>query len=278
MKKCTKAIISVAGYGTRRLPITKTIEKCMLPFGNRPVVDYIVSDCVRAGITDIYFVISKGSVQLQHYFGNNTRLERYLEANGKADALKLIQNYKDVNFHYIEQDVENGMYGTSIPVWLCREYISPDELVLIVMGDDITLNPDGESDIERLVEGGEPALLGVAVEPSEVSRYGVIATKDVDGRAVFDYIQEKPRAEEAKSHLINVSKYMLPGAVMGYIEKSVEKGKNDQGEYYITDPINDFVAAGNNISVVPAHGTYLDSGNVKAWIEANAWLLEQGVV
>lgn len=278
MSTCTKAIISVAGYGTRRLPITKTVEKCMLPFGNRPVVDYIVSDCEKAGITDVYFVVSKGSVQLQHYFSNNTRLERYLVANGKQEALELIQNYRGLNFHYVEQDVENGMYGTSIPVWLCREHISPDELVLVVMGDDITLHPEGTSDIERLVAGDEAALLGVPVEPEQVSRYGVIATKEVDGRLVFDSIQEKPAPAEAKSNLINVSKYLLPGTVMEYIDRSVAQGANDKGEYYITDPINDFVADGNHITVMEAQGKYLDSGNVAAWIEANAWLLEQGIV
>lgn len=274
MSKVTKAVIAVAGYGTRRLPITKTVEKCMLPFGNRPVVDYVVSDCVAAGITDIYFVVSRGSVQLQHYYSGNSRLERYLRTNGKEAALDLIQNYQDINFHYVEQDVENGMYGTTIPVWLCRDFIDEEEPFLIVMGDDITYAKEGESDIQRLVNAEGAALLGVPVAPTEVSKYGVIATVDKGGRQVFDSIQEKPAVDEAKSNLINVSKYVMPGSFMKYLEASVAAGANESGEYFIIDAVNQFVADGGDLEVIEANGHYMDSGNVRAWIEANAWLLE----
>ena len=75
MNKITKAIIPVAGWGTRRLPITKTIEKCMLPVGNRPIIDYVVEDCIKAGITDIYFVVSEGSTQVKRFYSNNPKLE-----------------------------------------------------------------------------------------------------------------------------------------------------------------------------------------------------------
>lgn len=271
MTRTTKAIISVAGYGTRRLPITKTIEKCMLPFGNRPVVDYIVSDCVAAGITDIYFVISKGSVQLQHYYSGNTRLERYLKANGKEAALELIENYGKINFHYVEQDVENGMYGTTIPVWLCREFIDEDESVLIVMGDDITYVKDGDSDIQRLINTGAPALLGVPVPEGDLSKYGVIALGD-DGK--FSEIVEHPAPGEEPSRMINVSKYIMPGSFMEYIDRSVAAGPNEKGEYFIIDAVNEFVRDGARLTVVEADGHFMDSGNVTAWVEANQWLLE----
>src|SRR6476659_3713685 len=86
----TKAIIAVAGYGTRRLPITKTLEKCMLPVGNRPVVDYLVQDCIEAGITDIIFVVNERHEQIKHYYtGRNESLEAYLEKNGKSDELAM---------------------------------------------------------------------------------------------------------------------------------------------------------------------------------------------
>ena len=271
----TKAIISVAGYGTRRLPITKTIEKCMLPFGNRPVVDYIVSDCVAAGITDIYFVISKGSVQLQHYYSGNSRLERYLEANGKQEALGLIENFHGINFHYVEQDVENGMYGTTIPVWLCREFIDDEEPVLIVMGDDITYTLSGESDIQQLITAGAPSLLGVPVPEGDLSKYGVIA---LDDEGKFSHIHEHPVAGEEPSRMINVSKYLMPGSFMKYVEASVAAGPNEKGEYFIVDAVNDFVRDGGRVSVIEAKGNYLDSGNVERWVEANQWLLENNAL
>jgi len=81
----TKAIIPVAEWGTRRLPITKTIEKCMLPIGNRPLVDYVVQDCLKAGINDLYFVVGEQSTQLQDYYRSNIPLNDYLRRNGKED-------------------------------------------------------------------------------------------------------------------------------------------------------------------------------------------------
>ena len=86
----TKAIIPVAGWGTRRLPVTKAIEKCMLPVGNRPIVDYVVQDCITAGITDIYFVVGEQSGQLHDFYRNNVELNDYLRRNGKEDLLPLI--------------------------------------------------------------------------------------------------------------------------------------------------------------------------------------------
>lgn len=269
MKSCTKAIIPVAGYGTRRLPITKSIEKCMLPLGNRPVVDYIVADCVAAGITDIYFVVSGDAHQLRSYYERNVELEMYLERNGKTDKIAAIIPPANVTFHYIEQDMQDKRYGTTIPVWLCRDYIDEDELVLVVMGDDVTYSADGQSDIERLVLLAVPAILGVPVSDGPLSSYGVIASQD----GIFTHIVEKPAIGEEPSRMINVSKYVLPGHFMTLVSQSVKSGPNESGEYYITDPINSLVTGGVALKVVEAQGTYLDTGTLKAWVEANQWLL-----
>ena len=85
-----KAIIPVAGWGTRRLPITKVIEKAMLPIGNRPLADYVVEDCAKAGIEDVYIVIDeKPFSQIKAYYEENAKLNNYLIARGKEDRLKL---------------------------------------------------------------------------------------------------------------------------------------------------------------------------------------------
>ena len=133
--QCTKAIIAVAGYGTRRLPIAKAVEKCMLPLLNRPVVDYAVSDCVKAGVTDVYFVVSGDARQLRDYYERQPVLEDYLRTKGKSDLIDEIRPPQGVTFHYISQDLSDGRYGTSIPVWLCRDYVRADEPVLVIMGD-----------------------------------------------------------------------------------------------------------------------------------------------
>ena len=99
----TKAIIPVAGWGTRMLPITKSIEKCMLPVGTRPVVDYIVQDIIRAGVKDIYFVVGEQSTQVQSYYRSNIQLNDYLRRAGKQDKLPLVAPLRDVRIHFLTQ-------------------------------------------------------------------------------------------------------------------------------------------------------------------------------
>lgn len=266
-KQITKAIIPVAGWGTRRLPITKAIEKCMLPIGNRPLVDYVVQDCIDAGITDIYFVISDGSTQLQAYYEDNPSLNEYLTANGKQDYLPMVAKNSNVNFHYVVQDTA-GKYGTAIPVAIVAPQIPDGESVVVLMGDDFIYNADGSSETARLLSAtpdGDSSMLGVNVPIEQVNRYGVI---DMDANNKFVRIVEKPQPGNAPSTLINVSKYVLNSDI---IKQIVDYSNTDLGggEYYITEPINHYVHSGGLLQVVPAMGEYLDGGSVEGWLHAN---------
>lgn len=263
--KITRAIIPVAGWGTRRLPITKSVEKCMLPVGNRPLVDYVVEDCLKAGITDIYFVVGEGSNQLRQYYTDNQPLNDYLLANGKSDMLPLVALPSSVNFHFVTQP-SGGKYGTSLPVALVAKHLPKGESVVVLMGDDFVYNQSGDSETARLIAaaGEGSAMLGVEVSKDQVYRYGVIE-KDLNNN--FVQIVEKPSVEEAPSNLINVSKYVLDSAVLDLISRHVET--EQVGEYHITEPINDYVAAGGKMIVVSAKGEYLDGGSVEGWLHAN---------
>lgn len=265
----TKAIIPVAGWGTRRLPITKAIEKCMLPIGNRPLVDYVVEDCLKAGITDIYFVVSEGSSQLQQYYSDNGALNAYLIYNNKEDMLPIAAPPL-ANFHYIEQPY-NSKYGTAIPVGLAAPYIKENESVIVLMGDDFIYNRDGSSEVVRLLadtpDGGN-AMLGVKVPQDQLSRYGVLDMKENNE---FVRIVEKPAQDQAPSNLINVSKYVLNYDLLMAITRFANVELS--GEYYITEPINQYVAGGGSVKVVSAVGRYLDGGSVDGWLHANEVVL-----
>ena len=265
----TKAIIPVAGWGTRRLPITKSIEKCMLPIGNIPVIDFVVQDILRAGITDIYFVVSGEAQQLKDYYSRNMELESFLRANNKLDMIPSITPPSNVNFHYVHQDTTNGLYGTTVPVWLCREFVSDEEQVLVIMGDQFFYRKDGGSNAADLImevdrRGVRSGLLGVPVPISEVENYGVIE-KDIENNYVR--IVEHPKPEEAPSNLNNASFYLFDSLLFSYFDKSVKTPRD--GEYWIIDPINQYVADGNQVVVGEAKGEYLDAGTVKGWLHAN---------
>jgi UTP--glucose-1-phosphate uridylyltransferase len=260
----TKAIIPVAGWGMRRLPITKAIEKCMLPIGNRPLIDYIVQDCVAAGIKDIYFVVNEQNSQLQAYYSRNLWLESYLKNTGKSELLPSV-SVPDIAFHYIVQP-QDGRYGTAIPVALCAPMIG-DESAVVLMGDDFIFAPGQPNQIEQLMNGtidGRSCLLGVQVSRDDVSRYGVIR---MDTDRQFMGIVEKPTAEDAPSNLINVSKYIMSADLLKEVSAYARTDRG--GEYLLTDPINMFVEHGGMIQVIPAVGQYLDGGTLEGWLEAN---------
>lgn len=272
MQKITKAIIPVAGWGTRRLPITKIIEKSMLPVGNRPLVDYSVQELIKAGITDIYMVISNVEpCQVQEFYRDNHALNDYLVERGKADRLALAKTLPDhVKIHYTTQDPA-GRYGTAVPIALVVEEYNIDEPVLVFMGDDFVWNPDGESAAESLIHSlqnaNESAILGVEIPKEKVDKYGVLSIKD----GKLTGVVEKPSVEEAPSNMINVSKYIMSKdllhRIVNYV-KSHNFGPLDQ-EYLVTDPIDEYINEGGVMRVAPTTGEYLDGGSVEGWVHAN---------
>lgn len=268
----TKAIIPVAGWGTRRLPITKVIEKSMLPVGNRPLVDYSVQELITAGVTDIYMVISNVEpCQVKEFYQDNIALNDYLIDRGKEDRLELAKTLPDdVQIHYIQQD-PSGKYGTAVPIAMVVEEFGIDEPVLVYMGDDFIWNPDGESASDSLLKAvkgeDESAILGVEVASDQVDKYGVLSEED----GKLTGIVEKPDVDSAPSNLINASKYIMSPELLQEIVRYVREndfGPKDQ-EYIVTDPIDSFLAKGGVMRVAPTSGQYLDGGSVEGWLHAN---------
>ena len=268
----TKAIIPVAGWGTRRLPITKIIEKSMLPVGNRPLVDYSVQELIKAGVKDIYMVISNVEpCQVQEFYKDNLALNQYLIDRGKEDRLKLAKTLPDdVTIHYTVQDPA-GKYGTAVPIAMVVEEYNIDEPVLVFMGDDFVWNPDGESAAEALIKAiqddTDSAILGVEIDKSKVEKYGVLSAKD--GKLIN--VIEKPTEEEAPSNLINVSKYIMSPELLQRVVKYVNEhdfGPRDQ-EYMVTDPIDEYINDGKTMRIATTKGEYLDGGSVEGWLHAN---------
>ncbi len=268
----TKAIVPVAGWGTRRLPITKIIEKSMLPVGNRPLVDYSVQELIRAGVTDIYMVISNVEpCQVKAFYQDNKALNDYLIERGKEDRLKLAKTLPDdVKIHYITQD-PSGKYGTAVPIAMAVEEYKINEPVLVFMGDDFIWNPDGESSAEALMKTlqseSESAIFGVEIPREDVEKYGVFSVED----GLLKEVIEKPSVEEAPSNLINVSKYVMSPELIQEIVQYVNEndfGPKDQ-EYVVTDPIDSYIKKGGIMRVATTDGEYLDGGSLEGWVHAN---------
>lgn len=269
--KISKAIIPVAGWGTRRLPITKIIEKSMLPVGNRPLVDYSVQELIKAGVKDIYMIVSNVEpCQVRAFYRDNLALNLYLNERGKEDKLEKAKTLPDdVTIHYIAQD-PSAKYGTAVPVAMAVEEYKINEPVLVFMGDDFIWNPGGKSSTEALLEAvqdeSESALFGID-HPYEALLNGGALTIE-DGKVTK--ITEKPTPEQVTG-ISSVSKYILSPALLNEIVEYVHShdfGPTDQ-EYMITDPIASYIAKGGVMRVATTEGEYLDGGTVEGWVHAN---------
>lgn len=268
----TKAIIPVAGWGSRWLPITKAIEKCMLPIGNRPLIDYVVQDCLAAGIDEFIFIVSEQSAQLEAYYRSNIHLNDYLRRNNKEYLLSSVAPIK-AKMHFITQP-SYGKYGTAVPVGLAADYLEEDESVVVLMGDDFVYNEDGSSEVARLIEAtpqGQCGLMAKRVEADEISQYGVIRV-DEDGN--YQEIVEKPAPEDAPSDMASIGKYILTKEV---IRLCNDVERSPRGEYELPDAINMHVEGGGLVKVVPIVGEHLDGGTPDGWLYANNVVMKGGL-
>lgn len=274
------AVILTAGWGTRRLPITKTIEKNMLPVGNRPLIDFAVQDALSVGIEEIYIVVSSAErSQIRDYYSQNLKLEQFLQAHGKAEMLPLVKTLPDgVRLHFVEQGYP-GRYGAAIALVSAIEAGELTGPLWVCMGDNFIWNPGGKTASQTMVEaiaaaqaetGREDvsAMLGVEVPREEVSRYGVLS---VDATGNLTGIVEKPSVEAAPSNLISPGYYVFSPRLVQLTLDYVHQNDFTPGEreYLVPDPIAEYLAEGGLVRTVPAEGTYLDGGTLEGWLHAN---------
>ncbi|MDB5178451.1 MAG: UTP-glucose-phosphate uridylyltransferase, UTP--glucose-phosphate uridylyltransferase [Patescibacteria group bacterium] len=267
----TTAVIFASGFGSRMLPVTAAVQKELLPILNRPIIDYVVADCVAAGVTDVIFVIRPNSHALQDYYVGNSGLQAHLKRFGKHEALaKLEETHHRATFSFVEQP-ETAGYGTAVPLQIAAPHLPKDEAFIVCGGDDFLWRTDGGSDMTELVATfaktqAAGAMMALERPDAELSRYGVLSVETRQGSEYLQDFVEKPAPGEAPSNLINISKYILTPQMMDFVAKVKPDVKS--GEYYITDAI---LAAAKQqaIAVHRASGKFLDAGNTAGWLEAN---------
>lgn len=268
-----RAVIAVVGMGTRFFPIGKTINKCMLPVLDQPVLAYAVSDCVAAGVREIAIVTAPGEAgrQVRHYFTHDRDLEDYFEARGWQDKYKpLAALHTQADFTFIEQPRDTERYGTALPVTLSSDFIG-DQDFLLVTGDDLLLRTDGGSDLADLVAartaaGAPGAIAAAAVPGADAHRYGVLTPRTTSaGHPVLGSLLEKPAGYDAPNAYVNISRILLPATALRHFEKLAPAAN---GEYQATDAIADW-ARDHDLLIHPINGHYYDCGTPAGLLAAN---------
>ncbi|MGC9341466.1 MAG: UTP--glucose-1-phosphate uridylyltransferase GalU [Bacteroidales bacterium] len=232
-----KAIIPAAGFGTRFLPATKSQPKEMLPIVDTPTIQHVVEEAAESGITDILMVIGKGKRSIEEHFDRNYELEMQLSEKDKEQELKAIKHITDLaNIHFIWQKELNGL-GDAVRYG--RFHVN-NEPFAVLLGDTLIESRSHVPVTRQLIQVYEEYQKSVValeeVDPNLVSRYGVIAGKEIkpDVYAVNDFI-EKPAVGKAPSNLAIASRYIFTPEIFDYIDR-IPPGVNN--EIQLTDAMH----------------------------------------
>lgn len=269
MKKVTKAIIPAAGFGTRFLPQTKAMPKEMLPIVDKPVIQYVVEECVASGIEDIIIVTGyhKRSIE-DHFDAPSKDLVELLEAAGekKKHLLEEVKRISEMaNFIYVRQ---KGGYGNATPVKNARSVIG-DEPFAVMWGDEFIYAdpPRLKQCLDVFYKYGQPVISGIKIEEKkDLSRYGIADLEYIEGNvAKIKKIVEKPDPDKAPSDIAVHGCYVLTPDFFEILEK---QKPGTGGEYYLPEAIDQFRQSGTDIyACVIENAKYYDPGNKLGYLK-----------
>lgn len=257
--KIKKAIIPVAGFGTRFLPATKAQPKEMLPIVDKPVVQYLVEEAVASGIEEIIFVTGRGKRAIEDHFDVSYELEETLVEKNKQDLLEVVQKISTLaRFSYVRQPIP---LGDGHALLQAAHLVDDDEAVLIIFGDCIydSVVPASRQLIDTYERFHAPIIGLSEVERSEVSKFGVIDGEVVDnGNIRVKGIVEKPKPEEAPSTAVAVGKYIITREVFEVLG-TMESGKS--GEIRLADAFDILLQQNRPLYGRMLEGEWLDTGD-----------------
>jgi UTP--glucose-1-phosphate uridylyltransferase len=264
-----KAILPVAGLGTRFLPASKAIQKEMVTVVDRPVIEYVVKEAVKAGITEIILVTHSSKASIENYFDRNFELETTLENKKKYDLLAEITNIvpSDVSIIAVRQAAPLGL-GHAV---LCAKSIIGDDDFVVLLPDVLIKNDDNKHDLTTMIERfnvtKSAQIMVEAVPDHLVDQYGIVdvANTPAEGQSIIMRgIVEKPAIDQAPSNLSVVGRYVLPAKIMGLLEKTPKGAGN---EIQLTDAI----AMLQEIDAIEAYrmqGQTFDCGSKLGYLKA----------
>jgi UTP--glucose-1-phosphate uridylyltransferase len=266
--KVKKAVIPAAGLGTRFLPATKAQPKEMLPILDKPAIQYVVEEAVRAGIPDILIISGRGKRSIEDHFDRSFELEYYLESKGKQAELEQIRNLSDLaKIHYIRQ---RDPLGLGHAVAGSEPHVGREPFA-VLLGDDIMAetNPLLVRMLEIHERYGRSVIAVQEVPRSDISLYGSIQPEWAeDDLARVVSIVEKPHPDEAPSNLAAIGRYILTPEIFDALRRT-EPGRG--GEIQLTDAIN-ILAQEQAVYALIFEGGRYDIGNKLDYLKATVEL------
>ena len=261
-----QAIIPLAGLGTRLLPLSSVIPKELLPINGKPNLEYIMEECIQAGIKQFIFVVPKNRPSIKKYFFNDNFYKKIIKQKRNdirlKEVFKRIKRYqKMIKFVY-----QNKPEGTGHAVLKCKKYLKGTHF-LMLLADDLIVKKNCSKEMIALHKKTKSSVIATKkVERKTVQRWGILGFKNKTKNSfLINEVIEKPKFNEAPSNYAIIGRYILPKEILSVL-KNQEKGKG--GEIHITDAIKNLVKRNKKFYGCIFKGKYIDCGTLEGFINS----------
>jgi UTP--glucose-1-phosphate uridylyltransferase len=261
-----QAIIPLAGLGTRLLPLTSVMPKELLPINGKPGLEYILDECIEAGIKEIILIISNKKKIIRKYFYNDVFFKKIIKKKKKGKRLisqyaKIKKLRKMIKFVY-----QNSPQGTGAAILKCQKLIKSNFFLMLLPDDLIIKKNCSLSMIKLHKQMNSSVIASRKVRKENVSRWGIFKIKKYNKRNFYIRdVVEKPSIKSAPSNYAVIGRYILTTKIFKILKKQ-KPGKN--GEIHITDAIKTLIHQRNNFIGHIFAGKYLDCGTMKGYINS----------
>ena len=261
-----QAIIPLAGLGTRLLPLTSVFAKELLPMNGKAGIEYILDECIDAGIKEVVFIISKKKKMIKDYFYKDSFYKKIIK---KKKDKRIINEYKKILKYkkMIKFVYQNKPLGTGDAVLKTRKFIK-DKYFLMLLPDDLVIKKNCSKDMISISRKNKCSVMAsMKVKKNNVSRWGIYSVSkrlNKDNFFIKDVI-EKPTIKKAPSTNAVIGRYILPKKIFSKL-KNLKPGKG--GEIHITDAIKKLINEGDKFIGHKFRGKYLDCGSMSGYIKS----------
>ena len=260
-----QAIIPLAGLGTRLLPLTSVLPKELLPINGKPGLEYILDECIEAGIKQVIFVISNKKKIIKKYFFNDIFFKEIIKKKKdkriRNEYAKIKKYKKMIKFVY-----QNKPNGTGDAVLKCKNLIN-SKFFLMLLPDDLIIKKNCSKSMIKLHKRYNSSIVASKkVEKKDVSRWGIFNVKKINKKIfLINDVVEKPSIKSAPSNYAVIGRYILPSKIFKILLKQ-SPGQN--GEVHITDAIKTLIKKKNKFIGHVFDGKYLDCGTMNGYINS----------
>jgi len=262
-----QAIIPLAGLGTRLLPLTSVFAKELLPINGKPGIEYILDECIEAGIKEVIFIISQKKLMIKKYFYNDKFYKNIIKR--KKDS-RIISEYKKILKYkkMIKFVFQDKPLGTGDAVFKTKRFIKDKYFLMLLPDDLIIMKNCSKSMIAVHKKFNSSVMASMKVNKKQVSRWGIYSLKEKinNKNFVIKSVVEKPSIKQAPSNNAVIGRYILPKKIFSKLSK-LKPGKG--GEIHITDAIQLLINDNEKFIGHNFTGKYLDCGSMNGYINSS---------